>query len=209
MYEVFCQTVGIANENTYSVVSSQKNALIIDPGAEAKKLIQWIKDNQWTPCAILLTHCHFDHIGALDEIRAEFNIPAYVHPIELNWVSDARLNLSTYMASPVEQSPVENTWDTMGEMTLFDFSFRIEHVPGHSPGHVVYIFENSGFVIAGDTLFRQSIGRTDLPYGNYQQLLSGITQKLLTLPDQTIVYPGHGDSTTIQDEKANNSFLVK
>lgn len=208
MYEVFCQTVGVANENTYSIVSPQKNALIIDPGAEANKLIKWIKENKWNPCAILLTHCHFDHIGALDEMRSEFNISAYVHPIESTWISNAQLNLSAYMASPVEQSPAEHTWDTMGEMTLFDFSFRIEHVPGHSPGHVVYIFENAGFVVAGDTLFRQSVGRTDLPLGNHQQLLSGIKQKLLTLPNQTIVYPGHGDSTTIQDEKANNSFLV-
>lgn len=210
MLKVYYQTVGIASENTYAIVNELGQALVIDPGSNASQLVQWIQENNWQPQAILLTHTHFDHIGALDEVRNAFNIEVYVHENEAEYLSNPALNLSMGMGiHQVIAQPAEHLWQPqdMKENQVGAFSFRIAFIPGHSPGHVVYIFENDGFVIAGDTLFKESIGRTDFPLGNYEQLISGIKLHLLNLPDQTIIYPGHGPSTTIKYEKRFNGFL--
>lgn len=206
------KTVGVAQENTYAIVNSQKEVLIIDPGAQAEELIQWIDGHQWKPQAILLTHCHFDHIGAIDKIRDYYQIEVYVHELEEAYLSNPLLNLSYGMlGQSVKQRPAENIWyqKDMTDYQINQFKFRIVHLPGHSPGHVVFIFEREGFVIAGDTLFKQSIGRTDLPQGNFEQLIEGIQQQLLSLPETTTIYPGHGSPTTIKAEKQLNPFLIK
>jgi len=209
MLEVFYQTVGIASENTYVVVNEKKEALIIDPGAGAPMLIHWIKSHHWQPQAILLTHCHFDHIESVDELRDAFGIEAYVHHIEADYLSDPNLNLSANMpVQPVAARPAEHVWqaEDMKEQQVGSFHFRVAHIPGHSPGHVVYIFENQKFVIAGDTLFQGSIGRTDLYLGDYHHLINGIKTHLYSLPDDTTIYPGHGQSTTIKFEKRFNPY---
>lgn len=210
MLSVYYQTVGLAQENTYVVVNEQNEALIFDPGGEADLLIAWIEENQWQPQAILLTHCHFDHIGAVDKVRERFDINVYVHEIEADYLSSPELNLSYGMLGrSVNQRPADVQW-TQADMTTFKlnrFDLTIRHLPGHSPGHVVFIFDKEGFVIAGDTLFERSVGRTDLPGGSFEQLMQGIKTELLALPEETIIYPGHGSPTTIKAEKRFNPFL--
>ncbi|MBD3949954.1 MBL fold metallo-hydrolase [Tuanshanicoccus lijuaniae] len=209
MYQVFQKTVGIASENTYVIVNEQQQALIVDPGDEASLLIQWIESNDWQPQAVLLTHGHFDHIGALDAVRQHFGIEAYIHHIEAAFLSDPMLNLSSgLMNEAVCRQPAEHLWRETGMKRVGDFEFRIELIPGHSPGHVVYIFEPEGFVMAGDTLFNGSIGRTDFYLGSLSKLLNGIQTYLLPLADECIVYPGHGAATTIGNERLTNPFLV-
>lgn len=208
MLKVYYKTVGVVAENTYVIVNENNEALIIDPGDESDLLIAWIKQNNWQPIAILLTHCHFDHIGAVDALRDGFGIEVYVHQIENEYLTNPHLNLSYSMLGQlISQREADYCWTQadMMEQTIGSFHFRIAYIPGHSPGHVVYIFD--GFVIGGDTLFNRSIGRTDLYLGDYGQLIAGIHQHLLVLPDEYIVYAGHGEPTTIGEERQLNPFL--
>lgn len=207
MIEVHRLTVGALQENTYAVVNNNKEALIIDPGSESDKIIQWIRKNEWQPQAILLTHAHFDHIGALDGVRDAFGIEAYVHPLEQSFLTDPALNLSKWGDTGLTQRPAEHVWDSFGEKTIANFSFKVVHIPGHSPGHVIYIFEDSEFVISGDVVFRQGIGRTDLPKGSYFDLMQGIAREIMTLPVSYKLYPGHGSPTTIAQEKSDNPYF--
>jgi hydroxyacylglutathione hydrolase len=201
--------LGPLQTNCYIVYNQEKKCLIIDPGEEAEKLIKFIKEKGVKPQAVLITHAHFDHIGALDDIREEFDIPAYIHEKEANWLLDPALNGSQlFMAGKmVRMKPADHILTNEGKMTVGDFSFHVYETPGHSPGSVSFYFENEGFVVAGDALFNGSIGRTDLPFGNHEQLLKSIHDKLLTLPEETIVLPGHGPETEIGREMDSNPYL--
>ncbi|MGX7092044.1 MBL fold metallo-hydrolase [Hutsoniella sourekii] len=194
-------------ENTYALVNDQGEALIVDPGDLG--VVDWIGSLDIQPQAIILTHAHSDHIEGLDAVRDAYDIPAYIHPIEEKFVEDPRLNLSAYMpGTPVANRPIDHTWEAMGPISLAGFNFRMAHVPGHSPGSVVYIFDDEDFAIVGDTVFQGSIGRTDFPGGSYDQLMNGIQQEIMTLPDHYTLYPGHGPATTVQVEKTQNPFIL-
>jgi hydroxyacylglutathione hydrolase len=200
--------LGIMQTNCY-IAEENGSCLIIDPGNEGNKLISWLSENNLKPLAILLTHAHFDHIGAVDEVREFFQIPVYVHVKEKDWLSDPTLNGSEQfrMARPVQAKPAEFVFTKEEEFKLGSFEFMILETPGHSPGSVSFYFEHEGAVISGDALFNGSIGRTDLREGNHTQLLNSIHEKLLTLPEETIVMPGHGPTTTVGDEMDHNPFL--
>lgn len=207
--EVVAVKTGLLAENAYFVVNDQKEVLIFDPGSDANDLLNLIKENGWNPVAIALTHAHYDHIGAIDAIKAVYDIPVYVHEIEKEFLENPNYNLS-FRHEPhlVRVSAPDYTWDTMGPVTIGHFSCRIEHVPGHSPGSTVYIFEEDGFAIVGDTLFKGGCGRTDLPFSSsHAELMKGIQAHLMTLPDQTIIYAGHGDATTVEVERLTNPYL--
>lgn len=195
---VYQLTVGPVQEHPYFIVKDNKDTLIIDPGDQAETIEELIAENQLNPVAILLTHAHFDHIGAVEDIRERYNIDVWQHIIEADWLKDKQTRI-----------PKTRTryWNKMGQHSIAGFTFKTAHVPGHSPGSVVYIFEEDGFVVAGDTLFKGTIGRTDLDHGDQDALISGIKRHLLTLPDETQVLPGHGGITTIGQEKASNPFL--
>lgn len=198
---------GLIQENCY-LVYSENHLVIIDPGAEAEKIKAAIAQTGATPIAILLTHTHYDHIGAVDELRDTYQIPVYVSPLEADWLGDPVMNLSGLprhddMADVVVR-PADELFE-LKEYQLQDIAFKVVPTPGHSIGSVSFVFPE--FVVSGDALFNGSVGRTDLPTGNLEQLLTGIRNQLFVLPDEFPVYPGHGPSTTILKEKRTNPFF--
>ncbi|WP_186575792.1 MBL fold metallo-hydrolase [Aquibacillus kalidii] len=198
--------LGPLGTNCY-LVYQQDDAVIFDPGGDSEKLISLITELGVIPLSICLTHAHFDHIGAVDEIRDYYNIPVYVQQSEANWLENAELNGSLiFQMGKISCKPAEYFLEE-GVTKIGRFSFEVRHVPGHSPGGVVFIFHENKFVIGGDSLFHSGIGRSDLPGGNMEQLLQSIKEKLLTLDDDYVVYPGHGPETTIGNESKNNPFL--
>ncbi|TKC19900.1 MBL fold metallo-hydrolase [Robertmurraya kyonggiensis] len=200
--------LGPLQTNCYIVADDKKNCLIVDPGEEGKKLINRLEQRKLKPQAVLLTHAHFDHIGAVDDIRNKYNIPVYIHINEKNWLMDPSLNGSQFfMMGQIKAKQADQLITSEGEMTIGDFTFVVFETPGHSPGSVSFYFKNDGFVVAGDALFQGSIGRTDLPGGNHDVLINSIHKKLLVLPEETIVLSGHGDTTTIENEMDSNPFL--
>lgn len=201
--------LGPLQTNCYLYADAEGHCLIIDPGEEANKLIQVIREKKWKPLAILLTHAHFDHIGALDAVREYYEIPAYVHIKERNWLQDSSLNGSAFfeIGGPVQARVAEHIIESEGTLEIGDFKLDVLYTPGHSPGSVSYYDQKEGVVFSGDALFKGSIGRTDLPGGNHQQLLDSIQKKLLTLPEDTLCLSGHGPETIIEDEMMHNPFL--
>ncbi|MFD0048364.1 MBL fold metallo-hydrolase [Actinomycetes bacterium NPDC127524] len=200
--------LGPLQTNCY-VLSNQEECIIFDPGEEPDKLINYIGSKKLKPLAVLLTHAHFDHIGALDKIRSQYRIPAYIHEKEAKWLLDPALNGSqSFMPEhPLRCLPAEEIIAVQDELTIGSFSFDILETPGHSPGSVSYYLKEEGMVISGDVLFKDSVGRTDLIGGNEALLMKSIHSRLLTLPENTIVLPGHGPVTTIEDEMETNPFL--
>ncbi|MBO1101442.1 MBL fold metallo-hydrolase [Enterococcus hirae] len=198
---------GMIEENCYLVYNDEA-LLIIDPGEDAAKIKTQIEKTQQQPVAILLTHTHYDHIGAVEELRQFYQIPVYVSPLEQSWLGDPILNLSGLGRHDdivnIIVSPAEYEFE-IKPYRLGNMTFRVVPTPGHSIGSVSFIFDD--FVVSGDALFKGSIGRTDLYTGNLEQLLHSIQTQLFVLPDEFAVYPGHGDATTIEHEKRTNPFF--
>ena len=211
MLNIRTYSLGPVQTNCYIVSNKKKECLIFDPGEEGERLVKEIRSLGLKPLAVFLTHAHFDHIGAVDAIRGMFNVPLYIHAKEVDWLSDPLKNGSgKYFELPnyVVEAPLEEHVIRQEQtFEIGDFVFQAVFTPGHSPGSVSYIFEQDGFAIVGDTLFERSIGRTDLFGGNMKELLQSIHDKLLVLPEDTIIYPGHGDYTTPAAEMENNPFL--
>lgn len=200
--------LGPLQTNCY-LISNGQACLIIDPGEEGGKLIQIINKAKLKPQAILLTHAHFDHIGAVDTIREHYHIPVYIHKKEANWLVDPALNGSEYfmVGGAIRAKQADFFFEKEEKKTIGDFEFDLYETPGHSPGSVSFYFESLQLVVSGDALFKSSIGRTDLPGGNEKTLLESIHKKLLTLPEETLVLSGHGPVTTIGDEMNSNPFI--
>jgi len=198
-------TLGQLQTNGY-IISENGQAVLVDPGAEADRIIHFLTEQDLTPLAILLTHAHFDHIGAVDALRSQYRIPVYVHPAERKWLMDPKLNSSSYF--PLKDIKVKPAYATfeLGKMKIADFTFEVIHTPGHSPGGVTFVFEKQSSLISGDCLFRGGIGRTDLIGGDQQTLLESI-RKLYQFPDHYNVLSGHGPKTTIGYEKKYNPFI--
>ncbi|MFD2209171.1 MBL fold metallo-hydrolase [Virgibacillus halophilus] len=179
--------------------------LIVDPGGDAEVLTNYIATHQLTPVAIVLTHAHFDHIGAVEQLQHTYDLNVYLHEAEHSWLTDPHKNGSSGMLHhevTVQVSPLSLG---EGQVSIGDFSFHVLHTPGHSPGSISLVFND--FVLDGDTLFHQGIGRTDLFGGDMTVLKKTICGKLCALPDHYAVYPGHGSSTFIGTEKSNNPFF--
>lgn len=200
--------LGPIQTNAYLLEDEEGSVLIVDPGAEANKLISLIKKKNVEPLAILLTHAHFDHIGALDAVREEWNVPVYLHEEEKDWLHDPSLNGSARLLSwGITAKPADVLIEKEQNVKIGSFQFDIFHTPGHSPGSVSYYFQEEGIVFSGDALFKQGIGRTDLAGGSYETLMKSIHERLLTLPEPTVVLSGHGPETDIQSEMDENPFL--
>lgn len=203
--EILQLVTGPVQENCY-LIWNEDTLLIVDPGAEASRIIAQIEQTEKKPAAILLTHTHYDHIGAVDALRDYYQIPVYVSPLENSWLTEPTLNLSgnhpELGAITARKAEVELE---LKDYTLGSIPFKVVATPGHSIGSLSFIFAD--FVVSGDALFRGSIGRTDLPTGNLEQLLESIQSQLFILPNEFAVYPGHGEPTTIEHEKRTNPFF--
>ncbi|MTH52408.1 MBL fold metallo-hydrolase [Bacillus mangrovi] len=200
--------LGPLQTNCYVLSSKEKECIVFDPGSEGAKLNALIQSRGLKPLAVLLTHAHFDHIGAVDEVRERWNIPVYVHKKEKDWLASPELNGSHYFqAGPIHAGPADEYIETGKPLTIGPFTLRVSHTPGHSPGSVSFYHEETRAVFSGDVLFKEGIGRTDLPGGDHQLLLKSIHDHLLELPEDTLVLSGHGPETTIQDEMDHNPFL--
>lgn len=202
--------LGPLQTNSYLLYDENKQCIIFDPGSEGPKLNKIIKDKGLKPLAILLTHAHFDHIGAVDDVRQKWNIPVYVHKNEQTWLENATLNGSAHFLQGelITVQPTDHLIKQEQTLMIGPFLFDIFETPGHSPGSVSFYVDSIGVVFSGDALFYGSIGRTDLRGGNHEKLIRSIRTKLLTLPEDTIVLSGHGPETLIGSEMNHNPFLV-
>ena len=200
--------LGPLQTNAYLLINDKKECIIFDPGSEGQAFNTYLEENALKPLAVLLTHAHFDHIGAVDAVRNHWKIPVYVHKKEKNWLGDPSLNGSKFFQlGPITAEPADYLIQAEEKLVISNFELDILYTPGHSPGSVSFYHESSKVVFAGDALFAGSIGRTDLPGGNHDQLIQSIHNKLLTLPEETTVLSGHGMTTTIAREMDSNPFL--
>ncbi len=200
-------------ENTYVLYDDTKECIIIDPGCyhndEKKELADFIEKEGLKPVRLINTHCHIDHVFGNHFISEKYNLPLEIHEGELpvlNTVPQVAMMYGIPFGDPI--STVEN-FIKDGDLIKFgNSSLQSIFTPGHSPASLSFFCEDAGFIIAGDVLFYGSIGRTDLPGGNFDTLISSIKEKLFPLGDDIEVYPGHGPKTTIGYEKQTNPFLV-
>ncbi len=198
-------------ENTYIVFNQNKEAIIIDPGMydahEQKYFFDYIDSLELKPQLLLCTHTHLDHIFGVEAVLDRFSIP-FAYDMADKVVFDNAAQVSKMYGVPLVQPPAANFYISEGEtVQLGTESIQILATPGHSPGSVCFYHSPSQWVISGDVLFQQSIGRTDLPGGDYDTLIHSIRTKLMSLPPDTKVYAGHGPATTIALEAMNNPFL--
>jgi len=197
--------------NTFVLYDETKECVIIDAACyfedEKQQLKSFIDKNQLNPVKVLMTHGHVDHLLGNKFIASVYNVSIETHIDEANLISGA-VSYGSIFGFDVETPPPATKYLNEGDIVKFGNSeLSVLHVPGHSPGSLAYFNKEQSFVFVGDVLFHGSIGRTDLPQGNHEQLIKSINEKLLTLEDKVIVYSGHGDSTTIDFERKNNPFL--
>ncbi len=181
---------------------------VIDPGESPQPLLKFLRDTGLKPEAILLTHAHADHIAGVDQVLGVFpNIPVLAHAREHDWFQDPQLNLSLFIGEPVSVCAPTGTLAHAQKLSLGGIQFQVLETPGHSPGSVTLHCPSEKLAIVGDTLFQNSIGRSDFPGSDPDVLMHSINEVLMTLPGDTAIYPGHGPSTTIDKERRNNPFL--
>lgn len=198
---------GIISTNCYLAVNEESNhAVIIDPAACPPSLLRYLAEEEIVLDAVLLTHAHFDHIMGIDGILEKYQVPVYVHENDLEMLEDPQWNQSSVYTAGYTYSGAETVRDGQ-VLSLAGMCFQVIHTPGHTPGGCCYYVEDADVLFSGDTLFQASVGRTDFPGSSMSALIRGIREKLMVLPDNTLVYPGHMGETTIGYEKQNNPFL--
>lgn len=199
--------VGSVSTNCYFAINDDtKEVLIIDPGASAKKLAENVREGGLKPTAILLTHGHFDHAGAAEELAGLLDVKIYAYETEKETLENPSFNLSGWEGrSDVYHADVYVKDEQ--ELDMAGFHIRVLFTPGHTVGGCCYYFPYQNTLFSGDSLFQGSIGRTDFPKGSASQLVRAIQDKLMPLPDETAVYTGHGEETTIGLERMYNPFL--
>ncbi len=199
--------VGPFLENTYLLTNDGQH-LIVDPGFSNETEYQTVKNNiTGTLKAVVLTHAHVDHVMGLSRLLLDFEVPVYLSDEDRflwnNFGNQAQMFGLNQTGFTFEPEPLPSD----GEFSIGNFSFTLLYTPGHAPDHLSFYFKEEQLVLAGDALFKQSIGRTDLHKGDFELLEKSIKEKLYTLPDETTVYPGHGPATTIGHEKQHNPFV--
>ena len=201
-------TVGPVQTNCYLAINKEtKEAIIIDPGDDADRIGMRLKQLEAKPVAILLTHGHFDHAGAAKALAAQYDILVYAHEKEAETLEDSRMNLSGPLAGGATTYHADVFLKDEQELTLAGLHMRVLFTPGHTPGGCCYYFPREDVLFSGDSLFCGSVGRTDFPGGSMRTLVDSVRNKLMSLPENTIVYPGHDIETTIEQERMYNPFL--
>jgi hydroxyacylglutathione hydrolase len=203
--------LGAYQTNCYVLRSGETatDCLIVDPGLEAGDLLDFLHQHELNPVAVVLTHGHIDHMAGVAALRQEYpDTKVYIHKLDAEMLIEPRHNLSALVGVMFKTEPADVL--TQDKSTVEEAGIKLDvlHTPGHTPGGICLYSKDEGVVFTNDTLFADSIGRSDFPGGSVAQLLSNIKDRLFTLPDDTKVYPGHGPETTIAHEKAHNPFLL-
>lgn len=208
MITIYSIRVSVFSTNCYVVQNTEtKEGILIDPGDYEEKLLELLKEKEVKLTGIYLTHGHLDHIMAADRIRKEYNVPVYCHEAELRVLADPVQNLTDrFMREGYVFTEAEGLRDGAEFMTA-GVSVKLLHTPGHTPGGCCYYLPENGILFSGDTLFYRSIGNTEFPGGSMGTLARSIREKLYILPEDTVVYAGHGEATTIGEEKRENPFV--
>lgn len=194
--------VGPMAENCYLVADPAiKDACLIDPGADPHLMQRAIARNGFNLKFIINTHGHGDHIAA----NGHFNVPIYIHRLDKDFLTDTEKNMSRFFMFGIKSPKASRLLEDGNSIGLGALEFEVIHTPGHTPGSISLKLDDA--VFTGDTLFQSGVGRTDFPYGDEEALFNSITKRLFLLPDGTAIYPGHGESSTIGEEKRSNPFL--
>jgi glyoxylase-like metal-dependent hydrolase (beta-lactamase superfamily II) len=208
--EIDCLILGAYETNCYVLRSNAtaKDCVVVDPGPGGEQLLDFIKGHKLNPAAVVLTHGHIDHIGGVAQLRDNYpDVRVYIHKLDAKMLENSYSNLSAMMGAAFSTEPADFSLEDGCVIEQAGVKLQVLHTPGHTPGGICLYSKDEGIVFTDDTLFAESIGRTDFPGGSLEQLLKSVREKLFTLPDDTIVYPGHGPSTTIAQEKAHNQFF--
>ena len=201
--------LGAWQTNALVLRGSHHSVTVCDPGMDPDPLISYLQDQKLRVEQIILTHAHVDHIAGIDALSSAFgDPPLLVHPEEQEWLSHPELNLSALSGFAVTSRPATGTIEEGQSIAVELEKATVLHLPGHSPGSIGLYFESNGVLIGGDTLFQGSIGRTDFPTSDHSAMVQSL-RRLLTLPDETKIYPGHGPATTIGQERQTNPFLLE
>ena len=202
--------LGAYETNSYVLRDSETatDCLVIDTGLDAGGLMDFLDEQKLNPVAIVFTHGHVDHIGGAAALRSKFPaMKVYIHKLDAPMLTEPRANLSAITGAPFSTEPEDVSLAEHDVVERAGVELLVLHTPGHTPGGISLCSKDDGVAFVGDTLFADSVGRTDFPGGSTSQLINSIKEKLFTLPDETEVYPGHGPATTIGHEKAHNPFL--
>jgi len=203
--EIHGMALGSLQSNGYLIIDPEtRETLLVDPGGDSEKVFEWCAALNAQVCMILNTHGHGDHIGANAPVKERFGVPLGIHKDDAEVLGDPMLNLSAYF-DPVTSPPPDFLLEPGTNIDWNGPTVKVLLTPGHSPGSVSFL--GDGWIVSGDVLFNGGIGRTDFPRCDHARLLQSIREELLTLPDDTIVYPGHGEPTTIGAERETNPFL--
>jgi glyoxylase-like metal-dependent hydrolase (beta-lactamase superfamily II) len=198
-------------ENTYIIQGNNKECLIIDPGccnvSENNMLLEYIAQQELAPVMLLNTHCHIDHILGNHLVSKTYQLKLHAHANEKPVLASGNAVSSMYGVPYITSPDIEVFLSEEEEISFSGMNIQVIHAPGHSPGSVCFYFKEEGFLIGGDVLFLNSIGRTDLPLGHHETLINSIKSKLFNLPDETVVHSGHGPQTSIGFEKKTNPYL--
>jgi hydroxyacylglutathione hydrolase len=196
-------------ENAYLVWREGAPAAVaIDPGGEAGGMADELADQELRLDAILLTHAHLDHIEGVAKLVDRTRAPTYLHPDDRPFYDNAKLQAQQFGMRVDALPPIDHPLADGQTLEVAGLTFEVRHVPGHSPGHIILVLAEAECAFVGDVVFQGSIGRTDLPGGNFPQLVAGIRKQVLTLPTDTVLYSGHGPPTDVGHERATNPFLV-